>query len=107
LDYVRAVVNVLNDIGFKVPGMELEINTTIPVGTGLSSSAALCISAAYAISEALELGIDTLMSAAEIAYTAERKRLGINCGQMDPYASAQGGLCYIDYSTEPPEKLGG
>jgi len=104
LNYIRAVVNVLKEMGCEMPGMELEVKTTIPVGTGLSSSAALCVSTAYAISEALGLGLNP-SKAAEIAYTAERKRLGINCGQMDPYASALGGLCYIDCSAEPPRKV--
>jgi galactokinase len=104
LDYVRAVLNVLKERGFSLQGMDMDVKTTIPVGTGLSSSAALCVSTAYAV--ALFLGSElTALEAAEVAYTAERKRLGINCGQMDPYASALGSVCYLDCSAEPPKRI--
>lgn len=40
---------------------------------------------------------------ANLAYTGERKILGINCGQMDQYASAYGGMILLDCSSEPAE----
>jgi galactokinase len=43
----------------------------------------------------------SLKQIADIAYTAERKILQINCGQMDQYASALGNVLYLDCSVEP------
>jgi len=88
----------------------------LPVSKGLSSSAALCV----AISAAIDLihrfsaeqndaiikyvsKPETLIFYADMAYTAERKELGINCGQMDQYASAFGGILHIDCTKEPAE----
>jgi mevalonate kinase len=38
---------------------------------------------------------------ANVAYIGERKILGVNCGQMEQYASAYGGVLFIDCSSEP------
>jgi mevalonate kinase len=40
---------------------------------------------------------------ANLAYVGERKILGVNCGQMDQYASAYGGVLFVDCSSEPAE----
>ena len=89
----------------------------LPVSKGLSSSAAMCV----VISAAVDLTHrfpeieqqdsttileytskpETLTLYADIAYTGERKELGINCGQMDQYASAFGGILHIDCTEEP------
>jgi mevalonate kinase len=89
----------------------------LPVSKGLSSSAAMCV----VISAAIDLThrfqdfnpknrcsvIDyvsrpeTLTFYADMAYTGERKELGVNCGQMDQYASAFGGILHIDCTEEP------
>jgi len=88
----------------------------LPVKKGLSSSAAMCV----AISGAIDLihrfqklesqdptpiinyisKPETLTFFADMAYSGERKELGINCGQMDQYASAYGGILYIDCTKE-------
>jgi len=104
LDYVRAVVNTFGKMGYSLQGMDVELKTTIPVGIGLASSAALCVSVAYAISLACGFSLDPV-ELANIAYVAEAKEVKTGCGQMDPHSSAQGSLCYIDCSTEPPRKI--
>jgi len=104
LDYVRAVINTFRKMAYSLQGMDIKLKTTIPVGTGLSSSAALSVSVAHAISAAngFNLGSTEL---ANIAYVAEAKEIKTGCGQMDPHSSAQGSLCYIDCSTEPPRRI--
>lgn len=89
----------------------------LPASRGLSSSAAMCV----AISAAIDLTHrfrklesqnpvsiedyaskpETLAFYADMAYSGERKELGINCGQMDQYASAYGGILHIDCTGEP------
>jgi len=104
LDYVRAVVNTFRKMGYSLQGMDIELKTTIPVGTGLSSSAALCVSVAHAVS--LACGFDLgPVELGNIAYVAEAKEVKTGCGQMDPHSSAQGSLCYIDCSSEPPRRI--
>jgi len=99
----------------------------LPVQKGLSSSAALCIAVAAAAdlanrfssfssprspSKSLAASVmavidENLTRYANLAYVGERKILGINCGQMDQYASAHGSLLFIDCQNEPAriEKL--
>jgi galactokinase len=80
----------------------------LPAKKGLSSSAALSVAAAAAVDLLVNrpegLGAfdeSALTSYASLAYTAENKVLGINCGQMDQFASAYGGLLFIDCRFEP------
>ena len=104
LDYVRAVINTFRKMDFSLQGIDIELKTTIPVGTGLSSSAALCVSVAHALSVACGFNLGPV-ELANVAYVAEAKEVKTGCGQMDPHSSAQGSLCYIDCSTEPPRKI--
>jgi galactokinase len=122
LKYVHGVVEAYRRRGVKVEGMEirfLKANETalesgrrlvdLPVQRGLSSSAAICVATSAVIellqsqnsSEEDVKNAERLGFHADLAYTAERKILGINCGQMDHYASAFGGVLYIDCSQEP------
>lgn len=80
---------------------------------GLASSAAISVATAAAIDISLRKAIDeisvknmlnsekNLTKYASLAYVAEKKILGINCGQMDQFSSAYGGLLFIDCCTEP------
>jgi galactokinase len=84
--YVAGVVWALRDHGLDVPGLDISLTSDIPVGAGLSSSAAVCCSVASAIVE--EIGES--MSArqiAEIARRAENAYVGANTGVMDQLAS--------------------
>jgi mevalonate kinase len=104
LDYVRAVINAFRKMGYSLQGMDIELKTTIPVGTGLSSSAALCVSVTHAISVACGFKLGPV-ELANLAYVAEAKEIKTGCGQMDPHSSAQGSICYIDCSNEPPKRI--
>ena len=84
----------------------------LPVKKGLSSSAAISVATAAAIDLVLKHSHNNLTSQetpneqdlveyASLAYTGERKILGINCGQMDQFASAFGSILFIDCRTEP------
>ncbi len=89
IDYVKAVCWALEKNGFRHGGAELDIHSKIPVGAGLSSSAALELAVAGALNEAYNLGIDP-QSLASICQQAENEYVGVRCGIMDQYAIALG-----------------
>ncbi|MHA1734423.1 MAG: galactokinase [Promethearchaeota archaeon] len=100
LDYMRAVVNVFLDKGYRLRGTEVHVRSEIPLKSGLSSSAALLVAWTKFISEInnIELDDETI---GHYAYLAEHDVMGIPCGQMDQLASAIGGLFHMK-CVEPP-----
>ncbi len=86
-DYPRGVARELILAGFPVPPSDLVIWSTVPVGAGLSSSAAIEVSVALAL-----LG-DRKMDPLELAKLcrrAENNFVGMPCGIMDQYISIHG-----------------
>jgi galactokinase len=72
-----------------VPGIDLAIESTVPVGAGLSSSAAIMCAVAIALDEVWQLGLDrtTLARAGQLA---ENRAVGAPTGIMDEFASLFG-----------------
>lgn len=98
LRYMKAVFARFRD---RIPtGFEAVINSQIPVSAGMSSSTALCIAFIRALSLAFGIQLDTA-EIAELSYLIEREDLGIECGRMDQYAIAYGGVTYIDTGPNP------
>lgn len=87
--YVHGVVQALAERGHVLSGVDLAVASDVPVGAGLSSSAALCVALVTALDAALELGLDP-RARAEVAWRAESAFVGVPCGRMDPLASALG-----------------
>lgn len=87
--YVAGVLFELKQLGIEVPGFTGEISTTIPIGSGLSSSAALEIAIARtAISIANVVLTDT--DIALLCQRAEHIASGVPCGIMDQLCVAIG-----------------
>lgn len=89
-DYVRGVAAVLNSRqNINLSGANLLIAGEVPLGSGLSSSASLEVSTAFAL-----LGDErenlTKLEIARICQRAENEFAGANCGIMDQYASVFG-----------------
>jgi galactokinase len=89
IDYVQGVVFALRERGHDVPGMDLLVASSVPRGSGLSSSAALEVAVATAIDRAVGLGLDG-EARARVAHRAETAFVGVACGLMDQLASALG-----------------
>ena len=70
-------------------GFNICIQGNIPLGAGLSSSAAVECAVLFAINELYQLSL-TKMQMALMAQTAEHKFAGVNCGLMDMFASLHG-----------------
>ncbi|NHJ05626.1 MAG: hypothetical protein EAX90_12440 [Candidatus Heimdallarchaeota archaeon] len=103
-DYLRAIIIILIKEGIieKIPGFDIEILSEVPIGSGLSSSAALLVSWLTALNEELNLALDK-KEIADICFKAENQVLGINCGIMDQYASSLGGIFSLNCDGPPFE----
>jgi galactokinase len=88
-DYVAGVAQVLSGAGVPVRGADLWITSTVPIGGGLSSSAAIEVATALAL---LALADRTAapLQVAQWAQRAENAFVGMPCGLMDPFAAAHG-----------------
>jgi galactokinase len=87
-DYVAGTAWSLRESALPIRGFDGIVDSTIPIGSGLSSSAALEIASALAL---LSGGhILAARSLAALAQRAERDYVGVNCGIMDQFASAAG-----------------
>jgi galactokinase len=100
--YVAGVVWALRSGGYDVPGASLDVTSDVPVGAGLSSSAALecAVLAALADLGGLPLGE---MERARLARRAENDYVGVPCGIMDQAASTscrEGHALFLDCRTE-------
>ena len=94
--YLRAVTNELHENYQWNPthGLEVRIESDVPVGSGLSSSAALLVSFTGLLNAHYQLGL-SLEEIAYVSYRAERHWCRIDCGQMDQYSSALAALVLL------------
>lgn len=88
-NYVRGVAYVLKNEGFPLSGFDGIIHSTIPFGSGLSSSAALEVAVLELFSLIGDFQIQPLDKAI-LCQRAENEFVGMNCGIMDQYSSVMG-----------------
>lgn len=98
--YLVAMVQELQERNYSVTGFSCLINGNIPIGAGLSSSAAFCCGLIYGISNIFNLDIPKK----EIALIAQatEHRIGLNCGLLDQFAilfSQKGKGLFVDFKT--------
>lgn len=91
-DYVRAMLWVWQASGRVLPGLDLAVAGNVPVGAGLSSSAALQVALALMLTQARgpSEAPPTLTEMALMAQQAENDFVGCRCGNMDQLISAHG-----------------
>jgi len=89
-DYILGVVDELQKNGHAIPGgFNCVFGGDIPLGAGLSSSAALECATAYSLNELFGLGLDPL-TMVRLSQKAENEFVGVKCGIMDQFASMFG-----------------
>ncbi|CAI3926023.1 galactokinase [Commensalibacter papalotli (ex Botero et al. 2024)] len=88
-NYVRGVFKYVQELHSDFTGIDLIIHGNVPLGAGLSSSAALEVSIATTIKTLYHLPIDPKVLA-KICQKAENKFVGMNCGIMDQFISTLG-----------------
>jgi galactokinase len=89
LDYVAGCVDRLMKHGYSLPGLRFAIDSNVPTGSGLSSSAALEVSVLRALRTMLGFDYDDVMIA-RIGREVECEYVGMPCGIMDQMASSLG-----------------
>jgi galactokinase len=87
--YVSAVAIELALLGRPAVGLEGEINSTLPIGAGLSSSAALEVAVGLALCAVADFPLEP-MELAQAARRAEHRAVGVPCGILDQAASVLG-----------------
>lgn len=85
-DYIMGVVWSLELEGLKIDPFEMHVASNLPVGSGLSSSAALEVASAYAILNLHGYKLEP-MKIVEVCVRAERQFVGVRCGVMDQFTA--------------------
>jgi galactokinase len=88
-DYVVGVVRELRALGAAPTGARIAVASTVPTGAGLSSSAALTVAAAKALSLLAGRRL-TPAQLVDVAYRAEHDQVGVACGRMDQTIATHG-----------------
>lgn len=88
-NYVMGMLSQFHQAGFYPSGFDMVIGGDIPVGSGMSSSAALSIAIGTGIKHLFAFSVAT-KSLVLYAQKSEHLFAGVKCGIMDPYASAFG-----------------
>ncbi len=85
-NYILGVLNEISKRTDKVEGFNCTIQSNLPAGSGLSSSAALECGLAFGLNELFQLGLSK-MDMVQLSQTAEHTYAGTQCGIMDQFAS--------------------
>jgi len=88
-DYIVGVALMLERSGRNLVGADLIVWSDVPIGAGLSSSAALEVSCAHALLTESGLPFDPI-EIAQLCQRAENDFVGMRCGVMDQYISCCG-----------------
>ena len=83
------VIEEFRKAGANLKGVDIAFSGNVPMGSGMSSSAALECAIAYGLNELFELGFDRI-ALIKIAQKAEHNYVGTMCGIMDQFASMMG-----------------
>ncbi len=97
-NYILGVVNEIKKAGKKMEGFDCILRSELPVGAGISSSAALECGFASGLDQLFNLGFSDL-DIVRLSQRAENNFVGSNCGIMDQYASVmskKGNLILLD-----------
>ena len=87
--YIFGVAREMMKLGVKVEGFDVAFAGDVPLGSGMSSSAALESCIAYALNDMFGGNIEP-MELAKVGQTTEHNYVGVKCGIMDQFASIHG-----------------
>ena len=99
--YVYGCIEELKRHGADVPALEIHVRSQVPIGVGVSSSAALEVATLRALRALLGVDLDGV-TLARLAQQAEIRHAGVNCGILDQMASSllePGAMLFLDTRT--------
>jgi galactokinase len=85
--YVYGCIAELQRAAHPVPALDIHVESDVPIGVGLSSSAALEVATLRALRELLRLPLDDV-EIAKLAQRAEIEHAGVRCGILDQMAAS-------------------
>ena len=88
-NYILGVVEQFEKRGFKVPPFNCVLAGDVPIGSGMSSSAALESAVGFVINQMNSFGLDS-KDLAKLVQQSENEFIGVKCGIMDMFASIHG-----------------
>jgi galactokinase len=99
--YVYGCIEEARERGANVPALDIHVESDVPIGVGLSSSAALEVATLRALRQLLALELDDV-TIAQLAQRAEVEHAGVKCGILDQMASSLlhgGSMLFLDTRT--------
>ena len=96
---VRGVIAVFKELGLSVGPFTMNVRSTLPSGSGLSSSAAFSVLTAKILNELFNGGTISPIVIARAAQSAENRYFGKPCGLMGQITCAYGKTVYVDFKT--------
>lgn len=106
-NYALGVVKIFGEHGYKLDGFSLEIASDLPIGAGLSSSAALEVATATFLKKLCSWKIEPLQLA-KLCRRVENEFVGVNCGLLDQVSSVFGrknSAIFLDCRAETVENV--
>jgi galactokinase len=100
-NYILGVLNEISKRTDKLRGFDCTIESHVPIGSGVSSSAALECGLAYGLNELFDLGL-TKRDIVDLSQMAEHTYAGTKCGIMDQFSSVmskEGHVILLDCQT--------
>lgn len=88
-NYIICVVDQLQKNNKKIGGFNAVISGDVPLGAGMSSSAAIECATVFSLNYLFDLGLEKI-EMVKLAQKAENEFVGVNCGIMDQFASIFG-----------------
>jgi galactokinase len=87
IDYLQGITRILVEEGFLIQGFDVKIDSNVPMGSGLSSSAALEVSLLRGLRDAFTLSLDDIQIS-QLSQRVENEFVGAQVGIMDPLAAS-------------------
>ena len=107
LNYLKGVWHAFSDLGFDMPCLNITVQSTVPVGGGLSSSAALEVATATMLEAVVEHTLDPI-DKIKLCRKAEHEFAGVPCGIMDQFIAVFGKpdhLLLLDCRSQKTEQI--
>jgi len=96
INYIKGVLKEYIQHGHKIGGFSIVVDSNLPIGAGISSSASLEVGVAKFIEELFNLKVDK-KETVKYCNSAENNFVGVNCGFMDQFSVAYGKKNHVIY----------